>query len=107
MSIDNHEIQLFNPQQSESLQSGRQLWDSKTQNQNNQNTVAYTWAMYKQLFPEARLYVFDLAGYGQAPLRVKQNDVYLIAGWSDKVFDVLQNLEEGETTLKKVFELVI
>jgi 60 kDa SS-A/Ro ribonucleoprotein len=40
-----------------------------------------------------------LAGYGQAPLQLLQNDVYLIAGWSDKVFDVLAAIENGSSAL--------
>lgn len=58
------------------------------------------WLRYKaEVSPEATLYLFDLQGYGQAPLQVLRNDVYLIAGWSDKVFDVLSALEYGETAL--------
>jgi 60 kDa SS-A/Ro ribonucleoprotein len=84
-----------------------QLWDSTTNNQAVSNTMAAKWAQYKKLFPDARLYLFDLAGYGQVPLRVESNDVYLIAGWSDKVFDVLKALEEGQTTLSAIDEIVL
>jgi hypothetical protein len=79
-----------------------QLWDSHTANQLPANTMPTKWAQYKKLFPEAKLYLFDLAGYGQTPLRVEQNDVYLIAGWSDKVFDVLHALEDGQSTLTMI-----
>ncbi|GAB4023566.1 TROVE domain-containing protein [Spirosoma koreense] len=79
-----------------------QLWDSQTRNRSQENTLSAKWLQYKALFPEARLYLFDLAGYGKAPLQVEPNDVYLIAGWSDKVFDVLQALEEGQTTLSAI-----
>ncbi|WP_266362727.1 TROVE domain-containing protein [Tellurirhabdus rosea] len=79
-----------------------QLWDSYTNNAFQANTLRAKWAAYKQLAPSARLYLFDLAGYGQAPLRVEANDVYLLAGWSDKVFDVLQALEDGEISLAKI-----
>lgn len=60
------------------------------------------WLLYKKIVPEAKLYLFDLKGYGQAPLQVLRNDVYLIAGWSDKVFEVLAALENGETALGEV-----
>jgi hypothetical protein len=49
--------------------------------------------------PNAKLYLFDLKGYGQAPLQILRNDVYLIAGWSDKVFEVLAALENGSSAL--------
>ena len=40
--------------------------------------------------PQARLYLFDLAGLSTTPLEVRAEDgVALIAGWSDKAFDVL------------------
>lgn len=84
-----------------------QLWDSTTGNRSGGNTMNAKWAQYKKLFPDAKLYLFDLAGYGQAPLRIEQHDVYLIAGWSDKVFDVLQALEEGQTTLSMINNLVL
>ncbi|GAB3948258.1 TROVE domain-containing protein [Spirosoma harenae] len=84
-----------------------QLWDSNTQNTSFANMLNAKWTRYKQLFPDARLYLFDLAGYGNTPVRVEQNDVYLIAGWSDKVFDVLQALEEGQTTLSAIEQIVL
>jgi len=79
-----------------------QLWDSKTGNASTHNTLASRWAAYKQIAPNAKLYLFDLAGYGNAPLRVEQNDVHLIAGWSDKVFDVLQAMENGADALEMI-----
>ena len=84
-----------------------QLWDSVTANQSIDNTLSAKWMQYKKLFPTAKLYVFDLAGYGTAPLRIEQNDVYLIAGWSDKVFDVLQAFEDGQTMLSAIDEIVL
>ena len=80
-----------------------QLWDST--GAAPANTLKGVWGQYRKLFPKARLYVFDLAGYGNAPLRVETNGVYLIAGWSDKVFDVLQALENGQTTLRAIEQI--
>jgi len=73
-----------------------QLWNSN----NNTNHIQEQWVYYKKhVAPNAKLYLFDLAGYGQAPLQLLQNDVYLIAGWSDKVFDVLAAIENGNSAL--------
>jgi hypothetical protein len=55
-----------------------------------------------KIAPNARLYLFDLAGYGQMPLNVVSNDVFLIAGWSDKIFEVLEAIENGETALQMI-----
>jgi hypothetical protein len=41
-------------------------------------------------------------GHGQAPLQVKENGVHLIAGWSDKVFEVMHAIENGEKALSEI-----
>jgi len=76
-----------------------QMWDSTGKN----NSLSKEWARYKEnVAPNAKLYLFDLVGYGQSPLSLKENDVYLIAGWSDKVFEVMQAIEDGEAALKMI-----
>lgn len=84
-----------------------QLWDSNTANQSVQNTLQYQWGLYKRIAPDAKLYVFDLAGHGKAPLQLTDGDVFLIAGWSDKIFAVLQALEKGEEALAQINEIEI
>ncbi|MBE7171591.1 MAG: TROVE domain-containing protein [Williamsia sp.] len=79
-----------------------QLWNSHAQNQQTATSTGSVWARYKQMAPDAKLYLFDLNGYGNTPLNVQSNDVYLIAGWSDKVFDVLQALESGAGALDMI-----
>jgi hypothetical protein len=46
--------------------------------------------------------LFDLAGYGNTPVDTKDGGVHLIAGWSDKIFDVLQAIEEGSNVVDKI-----
>lgn len=75
-----------------------QLWNS----QGNGINIASLWKSYKRLAPNAKLYLFDLAGYGNTPLKVDQDDVYLIAGWSDKIFHVLQAIEEGGSAVELI-----
>jgi 60 kDa SS-A/Ro ribonucleoprotein len=77
-----------------------QLWDSTGRG----NTLAQEWAAYRaNVAPQARLYLFDLAGHGTAPLDVRaEQGVALIAGWSDKVFDVLAALENGGNALTEI-----
>jgi hypothetical protein len=43
-----------------------------------------------------------LAGYGTTPLNIAEKDVYLIAGWSDKIFDMLAAIDEGLDALAKI-----
>lgn len=75
-----------------------QMWDSTYTNK----SFAQSWKEYKRIAPQAKLYIFDLAGYGQAPLRMADNDVYLIAGWSDRIFDVLSAIERGGDALSVI-----
>lgn len=84
-----------------------QLWDSKTNNAATQNTIVYQWAAYKKIAPHAKLYLFDLSGYGQTPLRTEQHDVKLIAGWSDKVFDVMDAMEHGENAIEMIHQIAL
>ncbi|MDX1905311.1 MAG: TROVE domain-containing protein [Thermonemataceae bacterium] len=53
-----------------------QLWNSNYSGEN----ISTLWNAYKKMAPKAKLYLFDLAGYGQTPLTIEQNDVFLIAG---------------------------
>lgn len=80
-----------------------QLWNSNNNKADGQ--LAKFWGVYKQIAPSAKLYLFDLAGYGTTPLNIIGNDVYLIAGWSDKLFDVLAAIEAGENALSEIQQI--
>ena len=80
-----------------------QMWDSTGRNKEFENS----WKKYKEMAPEAKLYLFDLVGYGQLPLRLAEPDVYLIAGWSDRVFDVLSAIDKGEDALEVINSIEI
>ena len=60
------------------------------------------WLKYKEIAPQAKLYLFDLQGYGMSPLKLLDNDVALVAGWSDKVFDMLQAIDEGKSVVEQI-----
>lgn len=66
------------------------------------NSLENSWKRYKAIAPNAKLYVFDLAGHGRAPLSMQRNDVYLMAGWSDKIFDILHSLEDAGNALTTI-----
>ena len=78
-----------------------QLWNSN----NNAETISGLWQQYKKKAPGAKLYLFDLAGYGTTPLNVMNDDVYLIAGWNDKIFNVLRALESGADALDMIRQI--
>lgn len=79
-----------------------QLWDSNTNNRFTESSLCHQWKAYKKIAPAAKLYVFDLAGYGNTPLKLEQDNVHLIAGWSDKVFDVMDAIENGENAIQSI-----
>lgn len=83
--------------------SDMQLWNSGYGNEH----IAKLWPEYRKMAPNARLYLFDLAGYGQAPLRVERDGVFFIAGWSEKVFETMENIENGAKALDEVFKMEI
>jgi len=79
-----------------------QLWNNNVIDDVMQNSITSLWKQYRKIAPQARLYLFDLVGYGQTPIDVRNDGVYLVAGWSDKIFDVLSALEEGAGALKEI-----
>lgn len=78
-----------------------QMWNTKADG----GTIASAWKQYKQIAPMAKLYLFDLAGYGNTPISTQRDDVTLIAGWSDKVFDVLHAAENGGNAIAIIKQL--
>lgn len=75
-----------------------QLWSSHAVGASFEKS----WNRYKAIAPQARLYLFDLSGYSKTPLSIERNDVNLISGWSDKVFDVLNMIENGRDAIEKI-----
>ena len=66
------------------------------------NRIAQLWTLYKKISPTAHLYLFDLAGYGHVPIQTGQQDITMISGWSDRIFDMLQAIENEKDILKKI-----
>lgn len=86
-----------------------QMWDSDIEafGINLGSPVSRFWNQYVALNPGARLYLFDLSGYGNTPISTVRPDVSLISGWSDKVFDVLDAIENGGTAIQKIKEIEV
>ena len=83
-----------------------QLWNSEFRFHNAH--LAEYWDRYKrEVAPHARLYIFDLTGYGQSPISMERDDVFCIAGWSDKVFDILAAVERGKSAIDEIRRIVV
>ena len=80
-----------------------QMWDSHYDGA----SIQASWKKYHGMYPSSKLYLFDLAGYGQSPVRMEGNDVVLIAGWSDKIFDMLQAIENGSSAIEEINKVVL
>jgi len=89
------------------LFSDMQLWDTRNYGYYGQssrgNSFKSEWKNYrKNINPDAKLYLFDLSGYGNTPLSTNDENVYFISGWSEKVFDVLEALEAGKSAVSEI-----
>lgn len=82
-----------------------QMWNSSYTNK--ESTLSGIWNKYKRMFPESKIYIFDLRGMGKVPIDLNQKDVYKVSGWSDKIFEAINNLEKGDDILKEVNKIVI
>ena len=85
-----------------------QMWDSEnTRGWSADRGLRKAWLQYKEMFPEAKLYLFDLAGYGLSPLELTQADVYLIGGWSEKIFNILEAIDNGSSAIEEINKVVL
>ncbi len=83
-----------------------QMWNSDIYGRRSaESDISKEWKTYRIKHPEAKLYLFNLQPYGQVPLEIKKNGVYLISGWSDKIFDALASLERGQDVLDEIREI--
>jgi len=82
-----------------------QLWNSSW---SDSDTLQGLWNDYhNRVNPDAKLYLFDLNGYGNTPIEVRDNNVVLISGWSDKVFDILAAIDNGKSAIDEVMSIEI
>lgn len=65
------------------------------------------WREYRSRNPEASLYLFNLNGYGGSPVEVRDNNVFTISGWSDKVFDILDRIRNSQTALDEINSVMV
>jgi hypothetical protein len=61
-----------------------------------------SWAKYHQMFPKSRLYNVDLRGYGLSTVSEKIPSARSIAGWSDRVIEMIGLVEKGSTAIDEI-----
>ncbi len=81
-----------------------QLWNTAKP---GDQPLGRVWSEYRRrVAPDARLYLFDLAGHGQSPVQLDAaHGVALVAGWSERVFEVLDALENGGSALEVIHRI--
>jgi 60 kDa SS-A/Ro ribonucleoprotein len=69
-------------------------------------SVVDEWRAYKKdVNPNAKLVIFNLAGYGTTPIKMNALDTLTVDGWSDKIFKAIDMIE-NETNLLAHIESV-
>lgn len=82
-----------------------QMWDSEGYGRvrsryplfgrrNDDISFSERFLRYQRKYPGVKLYCFDLSGYGNVMIPQKTKNVCLIGGWSDRVFDFINNFEK-------------
>jgi 60 kDa SS-A/Ro ribonucleoprotein len=65
---------------------------------NNEAAFTHAWERYKLASPTTKLWLVNTAGYGTTPVRI-EGDVYMISGWNDRVFEMVNHLRKGTAAL--------
>jgi 60 kDa SS-A/Ro ribonucleoprotein len=77
------------------------LWDNRSFNQPAGTDLGRCWRQYRNQFaPQAKLYLFDLAGYGSRSLECLEDGVFLIAGWKERMIDILEAVDAGKELIE-------
>ena len=75
-----------------------QMWNSY-----NDSSFASKFEIYRRMYPNVRLYAFDLSGYGNIMIPHDTPNVCVIGGWSDRIFDFVKMFEEsGASAVEKI-----
>lgn len=88
------------------LLSDMQAWKAKVYNWRTGTidlSPSAAYNKYKRTYsPECKMYSFDLAGYGT--LQLPEKDVFCLAGFSEKIFDVLKAFDNDPDALLTTIE---
>lgn len=83
-----------------------QMWSTDARYRGRMdNDLTSKWSQYKKRNPNAKAYFFDLNGHGTTPIQMNEHDVFMISGWSDKVFGILKRLSEGGNALDEINQI--
>lgn len=69
--------------------------DNQMWNSGSDAHIAERFIQYQRINPDVKLYLFDLSGYGTISIPRDTKNVFLIGGWSDRIFDFVKQFESG------------
>ncbi len=75
-----------------------QFWNSAY----GSSTFREEWNQYKQVNPDASLYLIDLQSYPDLVTPEGENDVYNISGWSESVIDYVDKMENVDGMIQEI-----
>lgn len=78
------------------------LWDNRPLHQPEVPDLVRAWQLYRRIAPNAKLCLFDMAGYGHRPLEIPEEGVYMISGWHDNIFQVLKTVDDKDILLDRI-----
>lgn len=87
-----------------------QLWNSDSYNDytNPNSDFQSLWHKYiKEVNPNTKLYLVDLAGYGTTVFPEGEKNVVCIAGWSEKLIDYISMVESNPMGMINKIETMI
>ena len=67
------------------------------QGNTNRSEFEKAWNKYKADHPKSRIYMFDLATYNTTPIDLMSPSVYMVSGWSEKIFQILGSIGEWKS----------
>lgn len=83
-----------------------EMWgETYVSNDGRRLSFEQMWDLYKKKVPEARLYIVNVAGYGTTPVSLKRKDVVYVAGWTEKVFSLLEMMDNGEKMVNEICKI--
>jgi 60 kDa SS-A/Ro ribonucleoprotein len=75
-----------------------QLWNDNQYDTEGQSLQS-EFNKYVAKYPDVKMYLVNLNGYGESPVKLNNKNVISISGWSDKMFKFIDLYEQGTSTL--------
>lgn len=80
-----------------------QMWATR-----HDRNFAPTYLKYQRSHPSAKLYTFDLSGYGNIMIPQDAPNVCVIGGWSDRIFDFVNAFEtDKDSAISRIKEITV